>query len=145
LGFDDHALTDEIGIRRTREVHALFGGQRGHERSYGFSPCLLGQNEWRGVLKANVITHGGDTECWYVPNLKALRKVPKEELDMSDYKKITLRCCEPPQFLGPCQGGLAVLPHAREGEGKMNLTYWKSQAGRGGDERKKGEGGAGGQ
>ena len=47
--FEDHALTDELGIPRTREVYALAGGERGHEHNCSFSPCLLGQKEWRGV------------------------------------------------------------------------------------------------
>jgi hypothetical protein len=45
----DNALTDELGIPRTREAYALAGGERGHERKCGFSPCFLGQKAWRGV------------------------------------------------------------------------------------------------
>jgi len=41
--YKDDALTDEIGICRMRKVYALAGGERGHEKICGFSPCLLGQ------------------------------------------------------------------------------------------------------
>ena len=46
--FKDHALTDELGVKATREVHALAVGARGHEKNCGFSPCLLGQKAWCG-------------------------------------------------------------------------------------------------
>jgi hypothetical protein len=49
--FKDRALTDELGIVRTRENHALAVGARGHEKNCGFSPRLLGQKVWRGVSK----------------------------------------------------------------------------------------------
>ena len=45
--FKDHALTDELGIPRTRVIHVLAGGARGREQNFGFSPCLLGQRAWR--------------------------------------------------------------------------------------------------
>ena len=45
--FKDYALTDELGIVRTRVIHALAGGARGHEKNFGFSTCLLGQRVWR--------------------------------------------------------------------------------------------------
>ena len=47
--FEDHALTDELGISRTREVLELAGGKRGNEQNCGFSTCLLGQKELRAV------------------------------------------------------------------------------------------------
>jgi hypothetical protein len=43
--FKDHALTEELGIPRTREAYALAGSERGHEQNYGLAPCLLGQKE----------------------------------------------------------------------------------------------------
>ena len=46
--FKDHALTDELGIIRTRLIHALAGGARRREQNFGFSPCLLGQRAWLG-------------------------------------------------------------------------------------------------
>ena len=46
--FKDHTLTDELGIVRTRVIHALAGGARGREQNFGFSPCLLGQRAWLG-------------------------------------------------------------------------------------------------
>ena len=45
----DHALTDGLGIVRTRVIHALAGGARGREQNFSFSPYLLGQKVWRGV------------------------------------------------------------------------------------------------
>ena len=48
LIFKDHALTDELGIVRTRVIHALTGDARGCEQNFGFSPCLLSQGSWRG-------------------------------------------------------------------------------------------------
>jgi hypothetical protein len=32
--FEDHALTDELGLCRTREAYALTRGERGHEAKY---------------------------------------------------------------------------------------------------------------
>ena len=46
--FKDHALTDELGIARTRVIHALAGGARGRVQNFGFSPCLLCQRAWLG-------------------------------------------------------------------------------------------------
>ena len=48
LIFKDNALTDELGIVRTRVIHALAGGVRGRDLNFGFSPCLLGQRAWLG-------------------------------------------------------------------------------------------------
>jgi hypothetical protein len=47
--FEDHALTDELEISRTREAYALAGGNADMRKKSGFSPCLLGQKAWRGV------------------------------------------------------------------------------------------------
>jgi hypothetical protein len=49
-------------------------------KNCGFSPCLLGQKEWRGVSKSeyhrNISIggpkHGGDTGYWHMSNLKKL-------------------------------------------------------------------------
>ena len=49
--FKDHALTDELAIKATREVHALSVGARGHDQNCDFSPCLLGQKAWCGGLE----------------------------------------------------------------------------------------------
>jgi hypothetical protein len=46
--FKDQALTNELGSRRTRVIHALAGGARGHEQNFGFSPCHEGQKAWSG-------------------------------------------------------------------------------------------------
>ena len=45
--FKDNALTDEHGICPTRVIHALAGGAREREQSFGFSPRLLGQRALR--------------------------------------------------------------------------------------------------
>jgi hypothetical protein len=76
--FEDHALTYELGLVRTREGNALAVGARGHERNCGFPPCLLGQKAWRGVSKRESYLnneiggtkHDGDTGYLYLPHLK---------------------------------------------------------------------------
>ena len=50
--FKDYALTDVLGVVRTREVHALAVDARGHLKNCGFSPGLLVQEGWRGVSKS---------------------------------------------------------------------------------------------
>jgi hypothetical protein len=50
-------------------IYALTGGEREREKSYGFSPCLLGQKVWledetrgyRGVGAIGETKLGGDT------------------------------------------------------------------------------------
>jgi hypothetical protein len=67
--FQYHALTDELGIKITREGHALAVDARGHEQKCSFSPCLLGQKAWREVSKSEYYRgiaiggtkHGRDT------------------------------------------------------------------------------------
>jgi hypothetical protein len=46
--YKDNALTDDLGICRTRDANGLAGGERGHELNCGFSPYLLSQKVWRG-------------------------------------------------------------------------------------------------
>jgi hypothetical protein len=36
--FEDHALTDELGMPPTRVIYALAGGDREHEKNCGISP-----------------------------------------------------------------------------------------------------------
>jgi hypothetical protein len=56
-------------VHRTRVIYALAGGERGHEKKCGSSPCLQGQKAWRGVIKSEYhrrlaiggTKHGGDT------------------------------------------------------------------------------------
>jgi hypothetical protein len=49
-------MTNELGNNRTRVIHTLAGGARGHENNCGFSPCLLEvKNYGVGVEKSNII------------------------------------------------------------------------------------------
>jgi hypothetical protein len=52
----NHALTDELRNHRTRVIHALAGGARGHEQKCGFLKCLLCQKAWRGGLKKRILS-----------------------------------------------------------------------------------------